>query len=166
MTEELYNKYIKSTIDDLGIPYSGQIKDGMVTFTLSAENAAKFEKFMGVARNLYLIESSLTKKGFSDDQISDLRDHTAYAATLDFVIIDKYLDPKYSKEQLSELAEQAIEMKKITNIFSKEYADALDRLNSLAKSLISKLFLKKKDLMKISRSILLPQLTGDLTFHQ
>lgn len=133
VTEELYNKYIKSTIDDLGIPYSGQIRDGMVTFTVSAENAAKFEKFMDVARNLYLIESSLTKKGFSADQISDLRDHTAYAATLDFVIIDKYLDAKYSKEQLSELAEQAIEMKKITNIFSKEYADALDKLNSLAK---------------------------------
>ncbi|MCM1435636.1 MAG: YodL domain-containing protein [Ruminococcus flavefaciens] len=133
VTEELYNKYIKSTIDDLGIPYSGQIRDGMVTFTVSAENAAKFEKFMNVARNLYLIESSLTKKGFSDDQISDLRDHTAYAATLDFVIIDKYLDAKYSKEQLSELAEQAIEMKKITNIFSKEYAEALDKLNSLGK---------------------------------
>lgn len=133
VTEELYNKYIKSTIDDLGIPYSGQIRDGMVTFTVSAENAAKFEKFMNVARNLYLIESSLTKKGFSDDQISDLRDHTAYAATLDFVIIDKYLDAKYSKEQLSELAEQAIEMKKITNIFSKEYAEALDKLNSLRK---------------------------------
>lgn len=143
-TEELYNKYIKSTIDDLGIPYSGQTKDDMVTFTVSAENAAKFEKFMGVARNLYLIESSLTKKGFSYDQISDLRDHTAYASTLDFVSIVEYLDAKYSKEQLSELAEQAIEMKKITNIFSDEYADALDKLNSLAKKFDLRIVFEEK----------------------
>lgn len=105
----------------------------MVTFTLSAENAAKFEKFMNVARNLYIIESSLNKKGFSADQIDGLRDQTAYAATLDFVNIDTYFDPKYNTEQLYELANQAIEMKKVTNIFSKEYAEALDNLNNLAK---------------------------------
>lgn len=131
ISEELYNKYIKSTIDDLGIHYSGQIKDGMVTFTVSAKDTANFEKYMNVARNIYLIDSALAEKGFSDEQIASLRHYTAEAATLDYISIDTHLEPKYSNEQLSELAAKAIELKKITNIFSPEYAAALKGIEDL-----------------------------------
>lgn len=131
ISEELYNKYIKSTIDDLGIHYSGQIKDGMVTFTVSAKDTANFEKYMNVARNIYLIDSALAEKGFSDEQIASLRHYTAEAATLDYISIDTHLEPKYSNEQLSELAAKAIELKKITNIFSPEYTAALKGIEDL-----------------------------------
>lgn len=131
ISEELYNKYIKSTIDDLGIRYSGQIKDEMVTFTVSAKDAANFEKYMNVARNIYLIDSALAEKGFSDEQINSLSAYTAEAATLDFISIDTHLEPKYSREQLSELAAKAIELKKITNFFSPEYAAALKGIEDL-----------------------------------
>lgn len=144
VTEELYNKYIKSTIDELGVPYSGQVKNGMVTFTVSAEDALTFERFMNVARNLYLIESALTEKGFSDDQISNLRDYTADAAALDFIIIDTYLDPKYSNEQLSKLAEKAIGLKKINNIFSEEYANAHKELERLTQKFDVQISFKEK----------------------
>lgn len=131
VSEELYNKYIKSTIDELGINYSGQVKDGMVTFTVSAKDTANFEKYMNVARNIYLIDSALAEKGFSNEQISSLASSTAEAATLDYISIDTHLEPKYSSEQLSELAAKAIELKKITNIFSPEYAAALKGIEDL-----------------------------------
>ena len=131
VNEELYNKYIKSTIDELGINYSGQVKDGMVTFTVSAKDAANFEKFMNVARNIYLIDSSLAEKGFTEEQIRSLSPYTSKAATLDYISIDSHLEPKYSSEQLSELAEKSIELKQITNIFSPEYSAAIKEIEDL-----------------------------------
>lgn len=131
VNEELYNKYIKSTIDELGINYSGQVKDGMVTFTVSAKDAANFEKFMNVARNIYLIDSSLAEKGFTEEQLRSLSPYTSKAATLDYISIDSHLEPKYSSEQLSELAEKSIELKQITNIFSPEYSAAVKEIEDL-----------------------------------
>ena len=131
VNEELYNKYIKSTIDELGINYSGQVKDGMVTFTVSAKDAVNFEKFMNTSRNLFLIDSALSEKGFTEDRIKSLRYYTAEAAVLDFISIINYLDSKYSDAQLSELAEKSIELKKITNIFSPEYSAAIKEIEDL-----------------------------------
>ena len=102
-----------------------------MTFTVSAKDTANFEKYMNVARNIYLIDSALAEKGFSDEQIASLRHYTAEAATLDYISIDTHLEPKYSNEQLSELAAKAIELKKITNISSPEYAAALKGIEDL-----------------------------------
>ncbi|MDD6059213.1 MAG: DEAD/DEAH box helicase family protein [Ruminococcus sp.] len=145
VTEELYNKYIKDTIDSLGIRYSGQVKDGMVTFTLSAVDSANFEKFMNTARNIYLTESAFAENGFSDEQIESLRNHTVTAATLDFISLEQYLDPKYSSEQLTQLAEKAIELKKINNIFSREYQDAYNSIEEMKSKFDIQLTLDESD---------------------
>ena len=145
VTEELYNKYIKDTIDSLGIRYSGQVKDGMVTFTLSAVDSANFEKFMNTARNIYLTESTFAENGFSDEQIESLRNHTVTAATLDFISLEQYLDPKYSSEQLTQLAEKAIELKKINNIFSREYQDAYNAIEEMKSKFDIQLTLDESD---------------------
>lgn len=145
VTEELYNKYIKDTIDSLGIRYSGQVKDGMVTFTLSAVDSANFEKFMNTARNIYLTESAFAENGFSDEQIESLRNHTVTAATLDFISLEQYLDPKYSSEQLTQLAEKAIELKKINNIFSREYQDAYNAIEEMKSKFDIQLTLDESD---------------------
>ena len=145
VTEELYNKYIKDTIDSLGIRYSGQVKDGMVTFTLSAVDSANFEKFMNTARNIYLTESAFAENGFSDEQIESLRNHTVTAATLDFISLEQYLDPKYSSEQLTQLAEKAIELKKINNIFSREYQAAYNAIEEMKSKFDIQLTLDESD---------------------
>lgn len=145
VTEELYNKYIKDTIDSLGIRYSGQVKDGMVTFTLSAVDSANFEKFMNTARNIYLTESVFAENGFSDEQIESLRNHTVTAATLDFISLEQYLDPKYSSEQLTQLAEKAIELKKINNIFSREYQAAYNAIEEMKSKFDIQLTLDESD---------------------
>lgn len=145
VTEELYNKYIKDTIDSLGIRYSGQVKDGMVTFTLSAVDSANFEKFMNTARNIYLTESAFAENGFSDEQIESLRSHTVTAATLDFISLEQYLDPKYSSEQLTQLAEKAIELKKINNIFSREYQAAYNAIEEMKSKFDIQLTLDESD---------------------
>ena len=145
VTEELYNKYIKDTIDSLGIRYSGQVKDGMVTFTLSAVDSANFEKFMNTARNIYLTESAFAENGFSDEQIESLRNHTVTAATLDFISLEQYLDPKYSSEQLTQLAEKAIELKKINNIFSREYQAAYNAIEEMKSKFDIQLTLNESD---------------------
>ena len=145
VTEELYNKYIKDTIDSLGIRYSGQVKDSMVTFTLSAVDSANFEKFMNTARNIYLTESAFAENGFSDEQIESLRNHTVTAATLDFISLEQYLDPKYSSEQLTQLAEKAIELKKINNIFSREYQAAYNAIEEMKSKFDIQLTLDESD---------------------
>ncbi len=131
VNEELYNKYIKDTIDSLGIRYSGQVKDGMLTFTISAEDSMLFEKYMNTARNLYLIDSALAEKGFSEEQIASLRDHTSSAASIDFISLEQFLKPEYNSDQLSQLAEKAIEMKKINNVFSVEYESAFKAVRKM-----------------------------------
>jgi len=131
VNEELYNKYIKDTIDSLGIRYSGQVKDGMLTFTISAEDSMLFEKYMNTARNLYLIDSALAEKGFSEEQIDSLRDQTSSAASIDFLSLEQFLKPEYNSDQLSQLAEKAIEMKKINNVFSVEYESAFKAVRKM-----------------------------------
>lgn len=164
VTEELYNKYIKDTIDSLGIRYSGQVKDGMVTFTLSAVDSANFEKFMNTARNIYLTESAFVENGFSDEQIESLRNHTVTAATLDFISLEQYLDPKYSSEQLTQLAEKAIELKKINNIFSREYQAAYNAIEEMKSKFDMQLTLDESDYSNEQKEHILAAIENGFNF--
>ncbi|MBR6622539.1 MAG: DEAD/DEAH box helicase family protein [Ruminococcus sp.] len=103
----------------------------MLTFTISAEDSMLFEKYMNTARNLYLIDSALAEKGFSEEQIASLRDHTSSAASIDFISLEQFLKPEYNSDQLSQLAEKAIEMKKINNVFSVEYESAFKAVRKM-----------------------------------
>ena len=148
LTEALYNQYAKDIIDEADIPYSGTVKNNMVTFTVSKENAEAFEKAMTLARNIYLLEDELTDAGFSSEQIITLKPYITEIATSDYLSMTEFLKPGYTDSMLGELSSRILQSNRIKSekgIISKEYADSLSELHALSEKFDIKLMLSEKN---------------------
>ena len=147
LTEDLYYKYAKNVINAAAIPYSGTIKNDMITFTVSSENALRFEKVMTAARNTYLIETDLEEKGFSSEQIEALP-FIHEAAVFDYFSISNHLKPEYNNDMLTELAEKIVDVSRVqaaNGTFSKEYNDKTLDIVSTAQRFDLKISLEKQN---------------------
>lgn len=108
VSPEKYNE-IKPQMDKLDMQYSGIIKDNRVIFTIEESQTKEFFLKLNTAINQNLIEKELHSLAFNDNQIALLSNVISVSAEKDFLgIIDRYVEPTFSDEQLKLVADKLI----------------------------------------------------------